>query len=57
MLDNLGALDEREGKYAAAEPLAQQSLAIDEAPFGPAHPETATNFNNLAHVLQRRGPL
>ncbi|MBL8172498.1 MAG: tetratricopeptide repeat protein, partial [Acidobacteria bacterium] len=38
--------------YAAAEPLLRRALKIDEQSFGPAHPNVATDLNNLAQLLQ-----
>ena len=36
------------GKYQEAEVRAKQALALAESLFGPDHPSTATNLNNLA---------
>jgi Tfp pilus assembly protein PilF len=35
--------------------LMQRALAIDEAAYGPDHPQVATNLNNLAGVLKELG--
>ncbi|KOR31787.1 hypothetical protein TI05_11415, partial [Achromatium sp. WMS3] len=45
----------KQGKYAQALPLAQQSLAIREKVLGRKHPETATSLNNLAKIYQQQG--
>jgi hypothetical protein len=34
-----------------AEPLYRRALAIDEASYGPDHPEVATDLNNLAGLM------
>jgi len=39
-------------RLAEAEPLMRRALAIDEASYGPDHPEVATDLNNLAHLLK-----
>ena len=39
-------------RLAEAEPLYRRALAIDEASFGPDHPDVATDLNNLAQLLQ-----
>ena len=39
-------------KYDEAEPLYRRTLEIDQASFGPDHPEVATDLNNLAALLQ-----
>ena len=38
-------------RLAEAEPLFRRALAIDEASFGPDHPDVATDLNNLAALL------
>jgi tetratricopeptide (TPR) repeat protein len=43
------------GKYADAEPLYRQALAIREEVLGPKHPHTATSYNNLALNLHAQG--
>jgi hypothetical protein len=35
-----------------AKALLERALAIDEAAYGPDHPDVATNLNNLATILQ-----
>ena len=39
-------------EFAAAEPLMRRALSIDEARFGPHHPNVAIDLNNLAGLLQ-----
>jgi hypothetical protein len=36
---------------AEAEPLIRRALAIDEASYGPDHPDVARDLNNLAELL------
>ncbi len=43
------------GKYDEAEPLYRRALAIDEAALGPQHPDTATDINNHAGLLESQG--
>jgi tetratricopeptide (TPR) repeat protein len=40
------------GRYAEAEPLLRRALAIDEAAYGPVHPDVARDLNNLARLLK-----
>jgi len=51
-LNNLALLYVAQGKYAAAEPLYQRSLAIMEKALGPEHPNVATSLNNLAELFR-----
>lgn len=37
-----------QGKYEEAEPLYKRSVAIDEALYGPDHPDVAVDLNNWA---------
>ena len=39
-------------RLGEAEPLMRRALAIDEASFGPDHPNVAIGLNNLAQLLQ-----
>ena len=39
----------------APEPLAERALAINEAAYGPDHPDVATRLSNLATVLRDLG--
>ena len=34
----------------------RRALKIDEASFGPDHPDVATDLNNLAQLLQENQP-
>lgn len=54
-LNNLALLYYHEGKYAKAEPLFKQALAIDEKALGPEHPDVAMMAENLAGVLRKLG--
>ena len=44
-----------EGKFAEATPLAQESLRIAEATYGPEHLNVARSLNNLAVVYYKQG--
>ena len=39
-------------RLGEAEPLMRRALAIDEASYGPDHPNVAIDLNNLASLLQ-----
>ena len=39
-------------RLGEAEPLMRRALAIDEASYGPDHPDVAIDLNNLAQLLQ-----
>lgn len=52
LLNDLGAMYLTKSLYAEAEPLMCRALAIDEANFGPDHPNVAIRLNNLAQLLQ-----
>jgi CHAT domain-containing protein/tetratricopeptide (TPR) repeat protein len=45
----------QKGKYAEAIPLAQESVRVAEATFGPEHPNVATWLNNLALLYKLQG--
>ena len=45
----------RQGRYADAERLYKESLALDEKNLGPDHPDVATTLNNLALVYKTQG--
>ena len=51
-LNNLAELLRDTNRLAEAEPLYRRALAIDEASFGPDHPEVARGLNNLALLLK-----
>jgi tetratricopeptide (TPR) repeat protein len=56
LANNLGyCLNTMFADYAAARPLFERALAIDEAVYGPDHPDVATDLNNLALLLQDQG--
>ncbi len=55
VLNNLAELYHVQGKYAAAEPLYQQSLAIREKSLGKDHPDVAGSLNNLALLYYEQG--
>ena len=54
-LNNLAALLQDKGDYAAAEPLYRRALAIREKALGPDHPNVALSLNNLAVLLWNKG--
>ena len=54
---NLGAVLRDRGDRAAAAAALERALWIDEAAYGPDHPEVATIVNNLGIVLRDRGDL
>ncbi|MGC2220875.1 MAG: tetratricopeptide repeat protein [Methylocella sp.] len=51
LMISLGLLFKAKSRYAEAEPLYRRALAIDEASYGPDHPDVATALNNLAQLL------
>ena len=46
-VNNLGAVLRAQGELAGARAHYQRALRIDEAAYGPDHPEVATDVNNL----------
>ena len=44
-----------QGRYADAEPLYKQALAIVKKALGPAHPDVAMSLENYAHLLRATG--
>jgi Tetratricopeptide repeat len=59
VLDDASWLLDRAGSYLRvharpndARPLLERALAIDEAAYGPDHPEVSTDLYNLAEVLR-----
>jgi tetratricopeptide (TPR) repeat protein len=56
-LNNLAAILAEQAKYAEAEPLYREALAIDRAGRPGGHPDIATDLNNLASLLWRQGKL
>ena len=57
LLDRAATYLQVHARLAEARPLAERALAIDEAAYGPDHPDVATVLNNLAHILQDLGQL
>ena len=55
LLDRAAAYLQVHARLAEARPLAERALAIDEAAYGPDHPDVATRLNNLALILQDLG--
>ena len=55
LLDRAASYLQMRGRPAEARPLQERALAIDEAAYGPDHPEVATDLNNLAQILQDLG--
>lgn len=51
----LGWLYKNQQRYADAEPLLEQALAIREAAYGSNHPLVSTSLNNLAGLYQAQG--
>ncbi len=47
----------RRAELAEATALVERALAIDEAAYGPNHPEVATDLNNLGAILRAQGDL
>ena len=56
-INNLAAFYENQARFYEAEPLYRRALAIDEASFGPEHPDVAIRLNNLATLLRETGRL
>ena len=52
LMNQLGLLLHTKSLHAQAEPLYRRALAIDEASFGPDHPDVAIRLNNLAELLR-----
>ncbi len=55
-LNNLADLLQTTNRVAEAEPLYRRALKIDEASYGPDHPNVATDLNNLALLLRAHEP-
>jgi tetratricopeptide (TPR) repeat protein len=55
LLNELGNYLLTAGRYAEAQPLFEQALAIHERVLGNDHPQTATSLNNLAILLKAQG--
>ena len=52
LMSQLAVLLLAKASYAEAEPWMKRALAIDEAGYGPDHPDVARDLNNLAMLLQ-----
>ncbi len=52
LMNKLGLYLYTKGLYSEADPLMRSALKIDEASFGPNHPDVAIDLNNLAELLQ-----
>jgi len=55
ILENLGRLYEKEGKYAEAEVVLRRSLAIREKSFGPNQPNLAGVLLQLSRLYEKTG--
>jgi tetratricopeptide (TPR) repeat protein len=51
LLDTAATYLQTYGQPAQAKPLFERALRIDEAAYGPDHPEVATHLKNLASAL------
>jgi Tfp pilus assembly protein PilF len=54
-LNNLGRVLRESGDLAHARANYERALRIDEAVYGPDHPNVALRTNNLGYVLQQSG--
>ncbi len=54
-MTDLARLHAGKGRYAEAEPLLRQALAIREKALGPEHPEVAQSLTDLAHLYESQG--
>ncbi|NJD05536.1 MAG: tetratricopeptide repeat protein, partial [Methylococcaceae bacterium] len=52
LMNRVGLLLLEKALYREAEPLMRRALAIDEAGYGPDHPNVARDLNNLAALLR-----
>ena len=55
LLNRAGTYLHVQAKLTDAKELQERALAIDEAAYGPDHPEVATDLNNLAAILRDLG--
>ena len=55
LMNDAATLFQDKAQFARAEPLLVQALTLQEARFGPDHPEVATSVHNLAHLLWTTG--
>ena len=54
-LNSLSLLYQKQGNYAAAEPLYKRALAIVEKALGPAHPHVMTLLESMAAFYKETG--
>ena len=54
-LNSLGYMYSSQGRYAEAEPLFKQALALRQELLGDRHPDIATSLNNLALLYKSQG--
>jgi tetratricopeptide repeat protein/NB-ARC domain-containing protein len=52
LMNQLGMLLNTKALHAEAEPLMRRALTLDEAAYGPEHPDVARDLNNLAQLLK-----
>ena len=57
IVNNLGSVLKDLGDLAGARAAYERALKIDEAAFGPDHPNVASDVNNLGSVLKDLGDL
>ena len=57
LMNQLGLYLKTKGLYNEAEPMMRRALKIDEASFGPDHPDVARDLNNLAGLLRETNRL
>ena len=57
LLDRAGTYLQVHARLTDAQALLERALAIDEAAYGPDHPDVATDLNNLALILRDLGQL
>jgi tetratricopeptide (TPR) repeat protein len=57
LLDRAGTYLQAQARFTDARPLLERALAIDEAAYGPGHPDVAAALNNFAQILQDLGEL
>ena len=55
LLDRAATYLRVHARLTEARPLLERALAIDEAAYGPDHPDVAPDLNNLALILQDLG--
>ena len=55
LLDRAGTYLQVHARLTDARALLERALAIDEAAYGPDHPQVATDLNNLAQILRDLG--